>query len=73
MAPRPYWKGFLKLSLVSCPVALHPATDPAREQELGGIGDVDEINKGDLEAGSIDRLIRSDVFLWRANHSRFCR
>jgi DNA end-binding protein Ku len=26
MAPRPYWKGFLKLSLVSCPVALYPAT-----------------------------------------------
>jgi DNA end-binding protein Ku len=25
-APRPYWKGFLKLSLVSCPVALYPAT-----------------------------------------------
>ena len=26
MAPRPYWKGYLKLSLVSCPVALYPAT-----------------------------------------------
>ena len=26
MAPRPYWKGFLKLSLVSCPIALFPAT-----------------------------------------------
>ena len=26
MAPRPYWKGSLKLSLVSCPVALYPAT-----------------------------------------------
>jgi DNA end-binding protein Ku len=24
--PRAYWNGFLKLSLVSCPVALHPAT-----------------------------------------------
>nr|PZN85017.1 MAG: Ku protein [Pseudomonadota bacterium] len=24
--PRPTWKGFLKLSLVSCPVALYPAT-----------------------------------------------
>ena len=22
MAPRPYWKGYLKLSLVSCPIAL---------------------------------------------------
>jgi DNA end-binding protein Ku len=26
MAPRPSWKGYLKLSLVSCPVALFPAT-----------------------------------------------
>lgn len=26
MAPRPYWKGYLKLSLVSCPIALHSAT-----------------------------------------------
>jgi DNA end-binding protein Ku len=26
MAPRPYWKGYLRLSLVSCPVALYPAT-----------------------------------------------
>ena len=26
MAPRAYWKGYLKLSLVSCPIALYPAT-----------------------------------------------
>jgi DNA end-binding protein Ku len=26
VAPRPYWKGYLKLSLVSCPIALYPAT-----------------------------------------------
>jgi len=26
MAPRPSWKGYLKLSLVTCPVALTPAT-----------------------------------------------
>ncbi len=26
MAPRAYWKGYLKLSLVSCPVALFPAS-----------------------------------------------
>src|SRR5436189_3176624 len=25
MAPRAHWKGYLKLSLVSCPVALYPA------------------------------------------------
>ena len=25
MAPRAYWKGFLRLSLVSCPISLFPA------------------------------------------------
>ena len=27
--PRPYWKGYLKLSLVSCPIALYTATSAA--------------------------------------------
>jgi DNA end-binding protein Ku len=27
MAPRSNWKGYLKLSLVSCPIALYPAVD----------------------------------------------
>jgi DNA end-binding protein Ku len=26
VAPRAYWKGYLKLSLVSCPISLYPAT-----------------------------------------------
>jgi DNA end-binding protein Ku len=29
MAPRAYWKGYVKLSLVSCPIALYPATSSA--------------------------------------------
>ena len=28
MAPRANWKGYLRLSLVSCPVALYPAKLP---------------------------------------------
>ncbi len=31
MAPRPFWKGYLKLSLVTCPVALTPATTDAEK------------------------------------------
>ena len=32
MAPaRPYWKGYLKLSLVSCPIALYPAISTAEK------------------------------------------
>ena len=30
-APRAYWKGSLKLSLVSCPVALYPASTGAEK------------------------------------------
>jgi len=31
MAPRPYWKGYLKLSLVSCPIALFPASSTSEK------------------------------------------
>ncbi len=34
MAPRAYWKGSLKLSLVSCPVLLYPATTQARKTKF---------------------------------------
>ncbi|WP_028734650.1 non-homologous end joining protein Ku [Rhizobium leguminosarum] len=29
--PRPYWKGYLKLSLVTCPVAMSPATSDSEK------------------------------------------
>jgi DNA end-binding protein Ku len=29
MAPRPHWKGYLQLSLVTCPIALYPAVSAA--------------------------------------------
>lgn len=31
MAPRPFWKGYLKLSLVTCPVAMTPATSDSEK------------------------------------------
>src|SRR3972149_5849000 len=34
MAPRPYWKGYLKLSLVSCPIALYPASSRSERVAL---------------------------------------
>jgi len=30
-ARRPYWKGYLKLSLVTCPVALYPASSQSEK------------------------------------------
>ena len=31
MAPRANWKGFLRLSLVTCPVALYPVTSESEK------------------------------------------
>jgi non-homologous end joining protein Ku len=31
---RPYWKGYLKLALVSCPIALHAACSTAERIAL---------------------------------------
>jgi hypothetical protein len=32
---RPYWKGYLKLALVSCPIALHAACSRWRRRAVG--------------------------------------
>lgn len=37
MAPRPYWKGYLKLSLVSCPIALYSASSNAERVSFNRI------------------------------------
>jgi DNA end-binding protein Ku len=37
MAPRPNWKGFLKLSLVSCSVSLYPATSASERVSFNQI------------------------------------
>src|SRR5437660_8702601 len=37
MAPRAYWKGYLKLSLVSCPVALYPAASSSERVSFNRI------------------------------------
>jgi DNA end-binding protein Ku len=37
MASRAYWKGYLKLSLVSCPIALYPATSSSERVSFNRI------------------------------------
>src|SRR5919201_1410832 len=37
MAPRAYWKGYLKLSLVSCTIALYPATSSSERVSFNRI------------------------------------
>ena len=55
MAPRAYWKGYLKLSLVSCPIALYPATSEREKISFHQInkntGDRIKYRKVDAETG----------------------
>jgi hypothetical protein len=36
MPPRANWKGYLRLSLVSCPIALYPASSLNHQQDEHG-------------------------------------
>ena len=63
MAPRAYWKGYLKLSLVSCPVALYPATSEREKISFHQInkntGNRIKYRKVDAETG--DEVESSDI------------
>src|SRR5689334_132761 len=52
MAPRANWKGFLRLSLVTCPVALYPATSDTEKISFN------QINKN---TGHRIRYVRVDA------------
>ena len=55
VAPRAYWKGYLRLSLVSCPIALYPATSEREKvsfnQINGETGNRIRYRKVDAETG----------------------
>jgi len=59
MAPRPSWRGHLKLSLVACPVLLYPATSAANEVHFHLInpatGNRIRMQTIDPEAGEVER------------------
>ena len=60
MAGRAYWKGYLKLSLVSCPVKLYPATSSSAGKISFNLLHKDTLNRvqqkyHDPEIGEIDR------------------
>lgn len=63
MAPRAYWKGYLRLSLVSCPVQLFPATserEKIRFHQLNkSTGNRVRYRKVDEETG--DEVEQSDI------------
>src|SRR5580698_11357615 len=63
MAPRAYWKGYLKLSLVSCPIALYPASSEREKISFHQLNKktgnrikyqkVDGVTGEEVEAGNI--------------------
>ena len=63
MAPRAYWKGYLKLSLVSCPIALYPATSQREKISFHQInketGNRIKYRKVDAETG--DEVEAADI------------
>ena len=63
MAPRAYWKGYLKLSLVSCPVALFPASSEREKVSFNQInkktGNRIKYRKVDAETG--DEVDSSEI------------
>jgi DNA end-binding protein Ku len=63
VAPRAYWKGYLKLSLVSCPVALFPASSEREKISFHQInkktGNRIKYRKVDAETG--DEVDSSDI------------
>src|SRR5437588_1156198 len=63
VAPRAYWKGYLKLSLVSCPIALFPATSEREKISFHQInketGNRNRYRKVDAETG--DEVDNADI------------
>jgi DNA end-binding protein Ku len=58
VAPRAYWKGYLKLSLVSCPVALFPATS---EREKISFHQLNEDTGNRIKYGKVDAETGDEV------------
>src|SRR5206468_3673245 len=63
MAARPSWQGHLRLSLVTCPVALYPATSSAETVRFNLINPEtnNRINMITVDAGTGDRVERSSL------------
>jgi hypothetical protein len=65
MAARPYWKGSLKVSLVSCPVLLYPASTNVEKTRFHVINkETDGLLRGVCHRAALcaDPLARNDDF-----------
>ncbi len=76
MAPRANWKGFLRLSLVTCPVALYPATSDSEKISFNQInrntGHRIKYLKVDADTG--EEVSNEDIMKGHAHdrHQRVC-
>src|SRR3954447_14817293 len=63
MAPRAYWKGYLKLSLVSCPVALYPAASSSEKVSFNRINKKtgNRVKQQNVDAESGEVVERDDI------------
>jgi DNA end-binding protein Ku len=58
MAPRAYWKGFLRLSLVSCPIQLFPATT---EREKISFNQINKVTGNRIRYRKVDEDTGEEV------------
>src|SRR5260370_1531158 len=63
MAPRAYWKGYLKLSLVSCPIALYPAASSSERVSFHRINKKtgNRLKQQNVDSESGDPVDKEDV------------
>src|SRR5262245_62485350 len=63
MAPRAYWKGYLKLSLVSCPIALYPASSSSERVSFNRINSKtgNRLKQQMVDAETGDPVAREDI------------
>ena len=63
MAPRAYWKGYLKLSLVSCPIALYPASSSSERVSFNRINKKtgNRLKQLNVDSETGDQVEREDV------------
>jgi DNA end-binding protein Ku len=63
MAPRAYWKGYLKLSLVSCPIALYPAASSSERVSFHRINKRtgNRLKQQNVDSESSEPVEREDI------------
>jgi DNA end-binding protein Ku len=63
MAPRANWKGFLRLSLVTCPVALYPATSESEKVSFNQLNRKTghRIKYAKVDAGTGEEVANEDI------------